>query len=103
MTWTQPTLNGIIPSERGGCTCTAVGSEIYLFGGHSYDKKTGWSCYNDIFVFNVNTMTWSQASLAENPPLPRTSHTAVSFDSEVLIFGGNSYTDNSWTPLNDLH
>ncbi|KAI9298051.1 galactose oxidase [Neoconidiobolus thromboides FSU 785] len=74
---------------------TLVGDQIYLFGGCN-----ARSCYNDVYVFDTDTMYWSRPQIAGTPPSPRRAHSATLVDkTKVFVFGGG----NGSNYYNDLH
>lgn len=75
LTWSQPPVKGKIPCARSGHHMITVGTKIYLFGGGLWNDKTkSWlERYNDMYVFDTETMEWSEV-LQVNPP----SHAFIS-------------------------
>jgi len=69
MTWYQPEVKGKIPCARSGHHMIPVGNKIYLFGGGLWnDKSKSWlERYNDMFVFDTETMEWAEI-VQVNPP-----------------------------------
>jgi len=93
------------PSARHGHCMAAVGSNLYVFGGHSSATVPDQSdLLSDLWVYSTLTRQWTQI-LAVSYPTPdgpgaRGDHTCVSPDWEsLLIFGG--WTTGSQRP-NDL-
>jgi len=96
------------PPQRQSATLTAVGTQLFMFGGRQGDT----TFLNDAWAFDTLTSEWSCVRESDEVPLPappslqnpvrpspRWAHTAVAFDSSVLIFGGSA----PGTCFADLH
>ena len=60
-----------------------INLQIYIIGGVG-DKRY----YNDIWVFDICTCSWTQLDIRGQQPQGRFSHTAVVADMDVAIYGG---------------
>lgn len=89
--------------DRRHYSLVAANSDtVLLFGGKddSSNNKTG---FNDVWKLwlqpsRLNDSEWSQVSITGNSPKPRFAHSALSWDSGMIIFGGQSQN----TCLNDM-
>ncbi|KAF8445105.1 hypothetical protein BGX38DRAFT_1250633 [Terfezia claveryi] len=63
-------------------TCTMVGSSIYVFGG--CDR----ACYNDMHVFDTDSMSWSKPTVYGDIPPPLRAMTTTAVGKKLVIFGG---------------
>ena len=63
-------------------TCTMVGSSIYVFGG--CDR----ACYNDMHVFDTDSMSWSKPTVYGDIPPPLRAMTTTAVNKKLVIFGG---------------
>lgn len=63
-------------------TCTMVGSSIYVFGG--CDR----ACYNDMHVFDTDSMSWSKPTVYGEIPPPLRAMTTTAVGKKLVIFGG---------------
>ncbi|MEJ5165595.1 MAG: hypothetical protein WHV67_01030 [Thermoanaerobaculia bacterium] len=77
-------------SPEGRCFHTAVwtGSEMIVWGGYYYDKKSIFS--NTGARYNPDKNTWAKIS-TENAPSGRWLHSAVWTGSEMIVWGGGYY------------
>ena len=48
MTFSTPKVKGTLPSARGFHTLSAVGNQLYLFGGHDETEEL-----NDMYIFDT--------------------------------------------------
>ncbi|KAI0347828.1 galactose oxidase [Trametopsis cervina] len=87
---TTPVWNAIEPVEgsprpvpRTGHACVAHDKKIFVFGGTDSDY-----CYNDTWVFDTVTHTWSELVCIGFIPTPREGHAAAIVDDVIYIFGG---------------
>uniref|UniRef100_A0A803N7P4 Acyl-CoA-binding domain-containing protein n=1 Tax=Chenopodium quinoa TaxID=63459 RepID=A0A803N7P4_CHEQI len=87
---------GEIPVAREGESVTLVGSKLIVFGGEDIHRKL----LNDIYILDLDTMTWNKVEATQNPPSPRYDHAAtVHAERYLLVFGGSSHS----TCFNDLY
>ena len=70
MSWSQPTVNGDIPSKRAAHAGCAVDGTLYLFGGMN---ETG--ALDDLYALNTETMLWQKIQCDGPPPHCRLDHT----------------------------
>lgn len=103
-TWQLLTCIGEPPVHRDFHSATAIGTNMFIFGGRSdlsgignfgpdyYSNKV---CYLDTL-----SLRWHNPSI--HPPLPtgRRSHSALNLDGKLLIFGG--YNGRTKEHKNDL-
>ncbi|PVU86122.1 hypothetical protein BB559_006025 [Furculomyces boomerangus] len=82
----KPTLvetKGTIPQPRGYHSCTVVGDKMVLYGG-----SDGSCHFEEVFVLDLKSMTWSKFPL--NHPNPRLGHSAVLLGPYLFIIWGNN-------------
>lgn len=88
------------PSARCQHTATAVGNQMFLFGGVSP---------SDAFLYNPATNSWGALSAA-GAPTPRLLASAVYTGSKVIVWGGRDQVErntgavydvatNTWAPM----
>lgn len=85
------------PPLRYAHTAVTIDGKMYVFGG--YD---GVSSLNDLYVYDPAAGgSWTDLSIpgGGTPPSARYSHTALTIDDKMYIFGGSDGGSN----LNDLH
>ncbi|PON43636.1 BTB-kelch protein [Parasponia andersonii] len=88
--------SGKVPVARGGQSTTLVGSRLIMFGGEDRSRRL----LNDVYVLDLETMTWDVIETMQTPPAPRFDHiAAVHGEHYLLIFGGCSHASF----FNDLH
>lgn len=102
MQWSNPSTLGDIPPPCRAHTATLVDRRIVMFGGGESSRY-----YNDVYVLDTVTRTWSHPEFPEPPedsvapptiPPRRRAHTAVLYRGRIWIFGGGNGTQ----ALNDL-
>ncbi|KAJ3034180.1 hypothetical protein HDV00_005399 [Rhizophlyctis rosea] len=74
---------GVSPTARLGHSFTAVGDKIFLFGG---SDPTGE--YDDVWVFDTTTNTWTNPMTTGEGPGGRSGHTATLVGKKLVIYGG---------------
>eukprot|EP00298_Acanthocystis_sp_HF-20_P016336 c21453_g1_i2.p1 GENE.c21453_g1_i2~~c21453_g1_i2.p1 ORF type:complete len:300 (-),score=150.23 c21453_g1_i2:23-922(-) len=90
LTWSQPITHSTPPTPRSGHSMTAIGRFIYIFGG-----TDGVQSFNNLYVFDIESMTWYLKETKGDLPSPRQRHAAVALQNDtLLIFGGNG-ADNT--------
>eukprot|EP01091_Cochliopodium_minus_P011563 TRINITY_DN3311_c0_g2_i2.p1 TRINITY_DN3311_c0_g2~~TRINITY_DN3311_c0_g2_i2.p1 ORF type:complete len:925 (-),score=275.28 TRINITY_DN3311_c0_g2_i2:403-3177(-) len=75
---------GTPPSPRVGHSAIAYENKIYIFGGEGPFKEQ----FNEIFCYDITTLTWSKIQSLGSLPTPRSYHTATLFNDQMIIFGG---------------
>ncbi|OQS07458.1 hypothetical protein THRCLA_00531 [Thraustotheca clavata] len=81
---------------RSGHTAVAIGHLIYVFGGMNLPLQ---AVYNDVHIFNTDTVAWSQLVPCNKPPPPRNAHVAIAIPKGMVVFGGSSPSEG---PMNDV-
>ncbi|KAB5529148.1 hypothetical protein DKX38_019229 [Salix brachista] len=100
MTWTKLAVQGSAPGVRAGHTAVNIGAKashappVYVIGGVG-DKHY----YNDVWVLDVSTCSWTKLDISGQQPQGRFSHTAVVTEFDIAIYGGCREDER---PLNQL-
>ncbi|KAI0756785.1 hypothetical protein C8Q80DRAFT_1130480 [Daedaleopsis nitida] len=79
----EPAEGSPRPPKRTSHVCVTFGEKIILFGGTDCQYH-----YNDTWVFDTNTKTWSELTCIGFIPSPREGHSAAMVDDVVYVFGG---------------
>ncbi|XP_050210361.1 acyl-CoA-binding domain-containing protein 4 [Mercurialis annua] len=88
--------SGKAPVARGGHSATLVGSRLIIFGGEDSSRRL----LNDLYILDLETMTWEVIETTQTSPAPRFDHSAtVHTERYLMIFGGCSHS----IFFNDLH
>lgn len=79
---------GPVPKARGYHTANMVGNKLIIYGG-----SDGGECFNDVWVYNVDTHVWK----AVNIPITyrRLSHTSTIVGSYLFVIGGHDGNEYS--------
>ncbi|KAL2271080.1 hypothetical protein VTJ83DRAFT_451 [Remersonia thermophila] len=74
--------SAVYPKARGYHTANMVGSKLIIYGG-----SDGGECFNDVWVYDVETHIWRAVSI----PITyrRLSHTATIIGSYLFVVGGH--------------
>ncbi|XP_068656001.1 uncharacterized protein [Aristolochia californica] len=93
-------VKGTPPSPRDSHSCTAVGNDLFVFGG-----TDGKYPLNDLHILDTSTNTWIRPNLSGAGPAPREGHSASVVDKRLFIFGGcgKSCNDPEELYYNDLY
>ena len=83
--WKPVDCAGEVPSARSGAKVVDWDDSIFIFGG--YTRKDG-TYYDDVHRLNVQTCVWTKLAVTGEVPMPRTDHTAVRYESLMLVFAG---------------
>ncbi|KAL8159903.1 hypothetical protein V2J09_001440 [Rumex salicifolius] len=88
--------SGKVPDAREGQSLTLVGSKLIMFGGEDIKRRL----LNDVYILDLDSMTWDEVETTQQLPSPRYDHTAaLHAERYLLIFGGCSHS----ACFNDLH
>ncbi|KAK6930120.1 Kelch repeat type 1 [Dillenia turbinata] len=94
--WSLMDAKGDIPVARSGHSVVRASSVLILFGGEDIKRRK----LNDLFMFDLKSLTWLPLHCIGSGPSPRSNHVAALYDDRILfIFGG---TTKSRT-LNDMY
>ncbi|XP_046717518.1 host cell factor 2 isoform X2 [Silurus meridionalis] len=101
MIWTPIKTSGTPPSARYNHTCAVVNEEIFLFGGCEADG----SYYKDIYVLNIETLTWQKTEVKGESPLSCAGQTFTTHhDKDIYLFGGAiKGSDGKISSINEIH
>ncbi|KAJ8553730.1 hypothetical protein K7X08_024408 [Anisodus acutangulus] len=98
-TWISPSLRGDRPNPREGHSAALIGKRLFIFGGcGKFDDTEIY--YDDVYVLNTETFVWKHIAPSGTPPSKRESHSCSSWNSKIIIIGGED-TNNFY--LSDVH
>lgn len=92
LTWSKPKTSGQIPPPCRAHSCTTVERDLgngkksyslYVFGGGD-----GPNYFNDLYVLNIDTLTWTKPKTEGEPPSPRRAHTTCIWNQKIIVVGG---------------
>jgi len=96
--------NGRIPRPRRACSISPYQNEyLIIIGGEAYDEAAT-STLNDVWIYNIALEIWEEVfSLprAETGDYfaPRGYHSCATYEENIYIFGGISYTGTLFDDL----
>jgi N-acetylneuraminic acid mutarotase len=107
-TWKLLVCIGEPPVHRDFHSATAIGTNMFIFGGRSdLTGGQGWQVNmgpdyysNKVCYFDTTTYTWHNPNIQPNLPSGRRSHSALNLDGKLLIFGG--YNGRTKEHKNDI-
>lgn len=74
--WEHVKIMGeIMPSPRAGHSSVIHNDSMYVFGGKDEDNNK----LNELWRFDFTNYTWQEVKTYEDPPLPRSGHSACLF------------------------
>ncbi|CAO3586069.1 unnamed protein product [Absidia cylindrospora] len=92
LTWSKPRTSGTIPPPCRAHSCTSIEHEVgngrrvlflYIFGGGD-----GPNYFNNLYVLNTETFTWTKPSTEGQPPSPRRAHITCAWNNNIIVVGG---------------
>ncbi|KAL0221587.1 hypothetical protein RCL1_001441 [Eukaryota sp. TZLM3-RCL] len=96
--WTPLTIKGQSPYPRCGHSVTTLGDKLVLFGGA--DRKSSVPLFfQDTWIFNVVTQTWTDMNCHGLVPCKRYGHSLTSVNGRIVLFGGygvSGRTNDCW-------
>eukprot|EP00850_Spirogloea_muscicola_P006229 SM000029S10524 [mRNA] locus=s29:650901:657901:+ [translate_table: standard] len=90
--WGVPQIDGSAPSPRSSHSATAVGTKIYVIGGHGKGGPL-----NDVYVLDTEKRSWSKPRVLGQPPTARCAHSAMAVGDRIAVYGG--YSDKAENDL----
>ncbi|XP_052723198.1 tip elongation aberrant protein 1 isoform X8 [Vigna angularis] len=99
-TWSQPIVKGSPPTPRDSHTCTAIGDNLFVFGG-----TDGMNPLKDLHILDTSLHTWVSPTIRGEGPPAREGHSAAVVGKRLFIFGGcgKSADSNNEVYYNDLY
>ncbi|XP_061364937.1 tip elongation aberrant protein 1-like [Gastrolobium bilobum] len=99
-TWSQPAIKGSSPTPRDSHTCTAIGDNLFVFGG-----TDGMNPLKDLHILDTSSHTWISPTIRGEGPEAREGHSAAVVGKRLFIFGGcgKSADNNNEVYYNDLY
>ncbi|KAL2139320.1 hypothetical protein VTI28DRAFT_5334 [Corynascus sepedonium] len=76
------------PKARGYHTANMVGNKLIIYGG-----SDGGECFNDVWVYNVETHVWKSVNIPIT--FRRLSHTSTIVGSYLFVIGGHDGNEYS--------
>ncbi|EDO42909.1 predicted protein [Nematostella vectensis] len=107
LTWYRCKIKGSQSpaSWRDFHTATAIGTDMYIFGGRGDmlgPFHSGQEVYtNTVSIFNTEECSWHNASPSGDVPIGRRSHSAICYDNCLYVFGG--YNGRQREHYNDIY
>jgi len=83
MYWSRAPTSGAPHTALRAHTTTAIGSNIYVFGGCD-----SLSCFNELYVFDADAFYWSSPFISGTLPLPLRAMTCTAVGKKLVVFGG---------------
>eukprot|EP01095_Lingulamoeba_sp_RSL-Kostka_P007809 TRINITY_DN2541_c0_g1_i1.p1 TRINITY_DN2541_c0_g1~~TRINITY_DN2541_c0_g1_i1.p1 ORF type:complete len:217 (-),score=56.57 TRINITY_DN2541_c0_g1_i1:443-1093(-) len=89
MQFSKPETDGINPPPLHKHTCTLVNSKLFIIGGFNITGQ-GEKIFNDLIVFDTETMYWYSPYCTGVSPINLSGHSAThDGDGRIFIFGGS--------------
>lgn len=98
-TWMSPRQRGDRPNPREGHSAALIGKRLFIFGGCG-NFRGAEIFYDDVYVLNTETLVWKRIVPSGIPPSKRESHSCSSWNSKIIIIGGQ---DTSNFYQSDVH
>lgn len=88
MHWSQHKSLGDVPTKRSGHSMCIVGDYAYIFGGNDFRRPPGPNA--DLYKLDMssNDFFWTKIEVSGRWPEARSHHTAVTFGTKIIMFGG---------------
>ncbi|KFY34416.1 hypothetical protein V494_06784 [Pseudogymnoascus sp. VKM F-4513 (FW-928)] len=83
MYWSRAPTSGAPHTALRAHTTTAIGSNIYIFGG--CDSR---SCFDEVYVFDADAFYWSSPLVTGDIPVPLRAMTCTAVGKKLVVFGG---------------
>ncbi|XP_059640606.1 nitrile-specifier protein 5 isoform X2 [Cornus florida] len=90
-TWSEPIMKGTPPTPRDSHSCSAVGDNLFVFGG-----TDGMNPLKDLHILDTTSNTWISPSLRGDGPEAREGHSAALIGKRLFIFGGCGKSSNNY-------
>ena len=91
LVWSVLETKGKPPVPRFQHTMTLVKdlNILVVYGGRNDSHSgSGYTCFNDVHILNLSTLTWAEVDVHGEVPRPRCAHSAASVSTQIISFGG---------------
>jgi len=104
LTWTNPPTQGEQPILRTNHAATNIGSKMIIYGGNRTENDS-YTILEDLQIFDVETMTWSQPQTTGCRPCARSGHSLTAIGHKLFLFGGGVWNERQgWVEkFNDVY
>lgn len=89
--WMIPKVSGLAPSPRFlHTTVYNMNLNVLIIFGGRVDLLNNpvYTCFNDVFLFDIQNFTWLTVKVIGEVPLGRSGHCAETLDHRMFVFGG---------------
>ncbi|MCD9639516.1 Multidrug resistance protein 1 [Datura stramonium] len=91
-TWISPIPRGDRLNPREGHSAALIGKRLFIFGGCG-NFGGAEIFYDDVYVLNTETLVWKRIVPSGIPPSKRENHSCSSWNSKIIIIGGQDTSD----------
>lgn len=91
MEWIETNASGEIPMSCAYHSASAIGPNLYVFGGQVFYKTMGvGDTFNTLYILNTLNMQWTKPKLHPISVIPssRAFHCTVAYKHYLVMFGG---------------
>ncbi|XP_070544909.1 uncharacterized protein [Ptychodera flava] len=85
LTCTLTSASGSAPPARTNHASVWYDNKFVVYGGNAESK---YQCFDDLWVLDTSSMTWSQPTTSGASPGPRCHHTMSLIGNKAYVFGG---------------
>jgi len=108
MKWEKMNTKGPKPEPRGFPSvhnCKIGGAwHVLVFGGQSRTDLLKWTFYNNLFLLNIATWTWTKIQTPPDAPRARVGQRGCIMGNKFWVHGGTFVgSNNIYSYLGDLH
>ncbi|RIB07386.1 hypothetical protein C2G38_2113923 [Gigaspora rosea] len=90
LTWSSLNLITNVPTPRASYTATLLNNSLIIYIGGLNKNRTNINM-NELQIFNLKSLSWSNMQATGDTIAARNSHSAVlTQDGRIIIFGGSS-------------
>lgn len=89
--WTVPDTMGRPPSPRfqHSMVYNDKLNVIVVFGGRiDVNSASSYTCFNDLFILKMDSLTWNTVQVLGNIPIPRSGHSFATAGTKLYLFAG---------------
>jgi hypothetical protein len=85
VTWHAASPSGVAPPPRAAHSAVLFDTSMVVFGGND-----GAGLFNDAWLLRLSdaALAWQLMTPVGSPPTPRSGHSAVAFQNQMVVFGG---------------
>jgi len=92
---TNLAVTGVVPPARYSHSAVVINNQMIVFGGSSTDSEDFQIFFNDTWIFDIATSSWSQVFPTGSIPTMFLHRSIATYRNTMLVYGGQKSEGNT--------